>query len=168
MNTRKHAAPLPSFTLPGRALLASLAAGFALVASTNLLAGGDGHRSHVIKVEADGAEVVEADVTDLALGESMNFVTDSGRIIDILRGPEGFEIYLDGELLDPHAAHGDEELRHKRIAIHTEEIEIHCDEADEAACLEAMDIDLDALVDVESIEDARVIIIETDEDAELY
>ncbi|MEE4174578.1 MAG: hypothetical protein V2I57_10045 [Xanthomonadales bacterium] len=165
MKTRKTPALNHSISRPVTGLLTALVA---LSATANALAGGLEKRTHVIKVNAGNAEVVEADVTDLALGESLNFVTDSGRVVDILRGPEGIEIYLDGELLDPHAAHGDEEMRHKRIAIRTEEIEIHCDEADEQACLDAIDIDVDALVDAEVMEDARFIVIETDEDIELY
>jgi hypothetical protein len=102
--------------------------------------GGESISTHVIKVAADGNEVIEADVSDLQLGESLEFVTESGQIIDILKAPEGIEIYLDGELLDPHGGvHGDLEQLHQHIAIHEEVLDIDCDDADDCeAHIEAL------------------------------
>lgn len=122
---RPFIAPRPATTLaPVLALSTALFA-------APLWAGGSHHETHVIKVKTDDAEMVEADVSDLALGESRSFVTDSGRTVDILRAPEGIEVYIDGELLE--AEFGAEDL-HERMALIHEEMEIECEADDEAEC----------------------------------
>ena len=108
--------------------------GGALIATSAFAGGGASISTHIIKVETNGAEVIEADVSNLELGESVDFVTESGQVIDILKAPEGFEIYIDGELLEPNGAHGDLERLHKHISIHEEQLEIDCDGSDPDAC----------------------------------
>lgn len=112
----------------------------ALLATSAFAGSGETVSTHIIKVAADGNEVIEADVSDLQLGESLEFVTESGQIIDILKAPEGFEIYIDGELLDPHGGvHGDLEQLHQHIAIHEEVMDIDCDGVDDCeAHIEAL------------------------------
>jgi hypothetical protein len=56
---------------------------------------------HIVKFLAGDATVIEADVTDLLVGESQTFVTENGDSLDVLRTHEGLELYLNGELLDP-------------------------------------------------------------------
>ncbi len=109
---------------------------------------------------ADGNEVIEADVSDLQLGESLEFVTESGQIIDILKAPEGIEIYIDGELLDPHGGvHGDPHHKldqlHQHIAIHEEVLDIDCDGVDD--CEAHIEAHMEALVEGD-FEHAEVII----------
>ena len=57
-------------------------------------------QKHVIKVQAGGAEIIEADVSNLAPGEARSYTTDSGHMVDILKGIDGIEIYLDGTLIE--------------------------------------------------------------------
>ena len=106
----------------------------ALLAAPVFAGGGESVSTHIIKVGAGDAEMIEADVSDLQLGESLQFVTESGQVIDILKAPAGVEIYIDGELLDPRGVHGDPERPHKRIAIHEEQLEIDCDDTDPETC----------------------------------
>jgi hypothetical protein len=130
---RHHFAPFPRRLKP---LVAALSG--ALFA-TGALAGGETISTHIIKVAADGDEVIEADVSELELGESLEFVTESGQVIDILKAPEGIELYIDGELLDPLAAHGDLERLHRHIAIHEEALDIDCEVVDDCeAHIEAL------------------------------
>ena len=98
-----------------------------LLATAAVAGGEDSISTHIIKVSPGGADVIEADVSDLQLGESLDFVTESGQVIDILNVPEGFEIYIDGELVDPQGLHGDLELLHKHIAIREERLEVECE-----------------------------------------
>jgi hypothetical protein len=72
---------------------------------------------HLIAVQTDGAELIEADVSDLAPGESRSFVTENGKSIDILKSVDGIELYIDGELQDlgmgEHALHENVFLLHE-------------------------------------------------------
>ena len=86
----------PTFSLPGALPLTLLGA---LLSTTPVLAG-DVHRTHLVKVATGDSDIIEADISELELGESQSFVTDSGRTVDILRVPEGIELYLDGELIE--------------------------------------------------------------------
>jgi len=115
---------------PARTPLALLCAG---LLSTPLLAGEHATETHIVKVRTADAEVVEADVTDLALGESRTFVTGSGHTVDLLQAPEGLEIYIDGELVETR--HGAEDL-HERIALLHERSAEACEAADGSACEE--------------------------------
>lgn len=150
MNPPNTPLPPPAIFRPSLLLLAAL---FCTAGASQALAGDQEIRTHVIQVETDGSDVIEADVSDLELGESLNFVTDSGRVIDILKATEGIEIYIDGELLDAHGDHHDLEQLHRDIAIHEEQLEIHCDEEDADACR----AELHALMEGE-FENAEVII----------
>lgn len=109
---------------------------------------------HVVKVQAEGSEVIEADVSDLQPGEAMSFTTESGRLIDILQGVDGLEIYLDGELIaNPGTAEGqvaNAAILHERLIaceqasggdceglhgqLQHKKIEIHCVSDDDAEC----------------------------------
>jgi len=55
----------------------------------------------LFKLKTGDGETVEADLSDLAVGESRTFVTDSGHTIDLLQSADGLEVYIDGELQDP-------------------------------------------------------------------
>jgi hypothetical protein len=111
----------------------------ALLATSAFAGGEESISTHIIRVAADGNEVIEADVSDLQLGESLEFVTESGQVIDILKAPEGMEIYLDGELLDPRGLRGSTEMPHEHIAIHEAQLDIDCEgAADCEARIEAL------------------------------
>ncbi|MEJ2535425.1 MAG: hypothetical protein P8008_08220, partial [Gammaproteobacteria bacterium] len=86
---------------------------------------------HVIAVRAGDSETIETDVTDLEPGEARSFVTDDGTAIDVLRGAEGLEIYIDGELVD-HGGHGPE-----TAGVH-EQIEIECEGGPATDCDEEL------------------------------
>lgn len=137
------------------------ALGFTLLATGAFAGGGESISKHIIKVAADGGEVIEADASDLQLGESLEFVTESGQIIDILKAPDGIEIYIDGELLDPHGVHGDRSQLHRHIAIREEAVDIDCDGVDDC------EAHIEALIDGD-FEHAEVIIIEKQIEGELY
>ena len=111
----------PSFTT-GLAALTLAFAGFAFA--------GDLHREHkmMVKLDTGDAEVIEADITDLEIGESRSFVTDSGRSVDMIRTADGMEVYIDGELLDMdfHGDHGNNVVLHDEF-----EIECHSDGEEE-------------------------------------
>jgi hypothetical protein len=98
-----------------------------LLTSAAVAGGAESVSMHVIKVATGDADVIEADVSELQLGESLDFVTESGQVIDILKAPEGFEIYIDGERVDPQGLHGDQEQLHRHIAIHEEALDIDCE-----------------------------------------
>lgn len=119
---RGPAAAVRRAALPGAVLLA------ALLAAPPVPADPQRHESHVVTVRTGDADLVEADVTDLQLGESLNFVTDSGRTVDILKAPEGLEIYLDGELLNDVSPG---ELERKHEALLHERVEVECVRTDD-------------------------------------
>ena len=54
----------------------------------------------VIALKTDDFNLMETDVSDLAIGEAQTIETDSGKVIDILRTADGVELYIDGELLE--------------------------------------------------------------------
>ncbi len=62
-------------------------------------AGGDHHEAK-IKIIGDDFELDETDISDLAVGESMTFYTDSGREVLVIREEDGLDISVDGESLD--------------------------------------------------------------------
>ena len=81
-----------------------------------VMAGETVHESKMMfKLKTGDAEMIEADVSDMAVGESETFVTESGRTVDLLRTQDGMEVYLDGELLDMdfENAHGKHMMIHK-------------------------------------------------------
>lgn len=110
----------------------------------------------VVELKTNDFEMAETDISNLAIGESETVVTESGKIIDLMRTAEGVEIYVDGELLDmPHmdgmATDGSGHHNiHKRVVI-----ECEVDDAGDVAaeCGENMvfladgDIDIEALYD---------------------
>lgn len=70
-------------------------------------AGGDQYEAK-IKIVGEDFELDEADVSDLEVGESMSFYTDSGRDVLVVREENGFDISIDGESLDlPTLVHDD-------------------------------------------------------------
>ena len=54
----------------------------------------------IIKLKTDEFEIAETDISDLQVGDAETIVTDSGKIIDLLRTADGVEIYIDGEMLE--------------------------------------------------------------------
>lgn len=98
-----------------RGLLALLATA-ALAASA--MAGEPRHEQHLIKIKTGDAELFEADLKDLAIGESRSFVTGGGKTVDLIRVQDGVEVYVDGVLLDlgdaqVHGAH----VVHKNVEV---------------------------------------------------
>jgi len=98
---------------------------FSLLASTSVQAGSE--EKMIIALKTDDSEMAEADISDLAIGESHTIETESGKVIDILRTADGAEIYVDGELLDM-GQHG--EGLHEAHEMQTH-VEIICEDGEE-------------------------------------
>lgn len=54
----------------------------------------------IIKLKTNAFEIAKTDISNLQVGEAETIVTDSGKIIDLLRTADGVEIYIDGEMLE--------------------------------------------------------------------
>ena len=87
----------------------------------------------VIALKTHDFELAETDISDLQVGELESVVTESGKTIDLLRTEDGVEIYIDGELLDMPAMHGE----HHDGKMH-ERVIIECEADEEEACTENM------------------------------
>lgn len=118
----------PTLTLPRAMSLAVLGA---LLLNTPTQAGDSGHTTHLVRIAAGDSDIIEADISDLGLGESRSFVTESGRTVDILRVQEGIELYLDGELIEAGklSAGLDDHL-----ALHEEVLTVECEAEAESNC----------------------------------
>ena len=81
-------------------------------------------RTMVVALHTDDFELAETDISHLEPGDSETIVTESGRVVDLLRTMDGLEIYVDGELIDL-GAHTDHH------AIVHEDIEIVCESEDD-------------------------------------
>ena len=106
----------PVFTLAALALISASSVG----AETEM----------IIALKTDNFELIETDISTLAVGEAKTIETDSGSIIDILRTADGAEVYVDGELLEMDFDHGDQHGKHM-IKKHVEVIcegDEECDE----------------------------------------
>jgi len=72
----------------------------ALLGSTMAAAHDDTHHEKVVvALKTDTADLAEADISDLDVGDAKTVYTEDGRTIDILRTADGAEIYVDGELI---------------------------------------------------------------------
>lgn len=140
------------------------------------------HRTHVIKVQTDDAEVIEADVSHLQPGEAEMIVTENGTTVDLVRTDAGMEIWIDGELMDSVST-AEAALLRAQLAqeeggtefFFSEDIEIDCRSEDQELCLHEVLIarntaeHLGEPLDAESLAEwadghgARVIWIETEE-----
>jgi len=90
----------------------------------------------VIKLDTDDFELAETDISQLEIGESETIVTESGKIVDLLRTSDGVEIYIDGELLDLPNMEGMQAHDSGHGMIH-KEIIVECeaeDDAEESEC----------------------------------
>ncbi len=116
---------------------------FALLASTSVQA--ESEEKMIIVLKTDQFELMETDISALAIGEAQTIETDSGKIIDILRTADGAEIYIDGELLEMDFDH---EGLHEGHMV-TKHVEIICDndeECDETVMLfDGEDLDLERI-----------------------
>lgn len=81
----------------------------------------------VIALKTDDFELTETDISTMAVGEAQTIVSQSGKIIDILRTSEGAEVYVDGELLEMHL--DDENLHQEHIV--EKHVEIECETGEE-------------------------------------
>jgi hypothetical protein len=106
---------------------------YALIA-TAIFATAPGHandeKNLVVSIQTDSINLSGTDITSLAVGESKTIETESGRYIDLLRTVDGVEIYIDGELVDPHLTHDPESEFH----IISKHVEITCDDELENSC----------------------------------
>lgn len=84
----------------------------------------------IIEVETDSFKLAATDVSSLAVGESKTIETESGKVVDILRTLDEFEIYVDGELLDLGLHHDPDSEMH----VISNHVEVFCDEDDEDQC----------------------------------
>jgi len=105
-------------------IIFSLAA-LALLASASVQA--ETEEKMVIALKTDDFELMETDVSDLAIGEAQTIETDSGKVIDILRTADGVELYVDGELMEMDF--GDEGLHGEHMV--RKHVEIICDDDEE-------------------------------------
>lgn len=120
--------------MTSRKLILTLAvAVFALGA----VAANAGEDKMVIALKTDDFELVETDISDLAVGDAETIYTQSGKTVDLLRTEDGVEIYVDGELIDTELAGMDG--THEGHKIVHKHIEIICDE--DEACEEEVDIE---------------------------
>jgi len=81
----------------------------------------------VIALKTDSFDLVETDISTLAVGEAKTIETESGKVIDILRTIDGAEIYVDGELLEVNF---ENEGLHEEHMIR-KHVEVHCDHEEE-------------------------------------
>lgn len=86
----------------------------------------------VVSIQTDSINLSGTDISSLAVGESKTIETESGQYIDLLRTVDAVEIYIDGELVDPHLTH-DPEGEFHFISKH---VEITCDDDHEGNCKE--------------------------------
>lgn len=89
------------------------------------------HHEMKIMVMTDGDELIDADVSDLELGESRSFVTDSGKTVDILRTADGVDLFIDGELQELDFAF---EGLHGEFKVLSQDIEFDCTSSEESEC----------------------------------
>jgi hypothetical protein len=82
----------------------------------------------IVAIETDSFSLAETDVSSLAVGEAETIETESGQVVDILRTPDGVEVYIDGELVDVGLDHDHEAHQVNMIRKH---VEIICDEEDD-------------------------------------
>jgi len=136
-------------------LLSTIFVLFAGATVAGVHAPADHEKEIVIALKTDDFELVETDISGLAVGESEIIHTDNGKTIDLLRTAEGVEIYVDGELLETGLDHmGNLHEEHKFIH---KEIEITCEEGEE--CEEFVVISDDEHDDAHSGAHAERIII---------
>ena len=85
----------------------------------------------MVAIATDSFTLEETDISLLAVGEAKTIATGSGQVIDILRTPDGAEVYIDGELIEPGLGHdeGDHEMPFVR-----KHVEIICGDDDDAEC----------------------------------
>ena len=81
----------------------------------------------VIALKTDSFELLETDVSTLAIGEAKTIETDSGKVIDVLRTADGVELYVDGELLEMDF--GDEGLHQEHMI--KKHVEVICDDEED-------------------------------------
>ena len=81
----------------------------------------------VIALKTDSFELLETDVSTLAIGEAKTIETDSGKVIDVLRTADGVELYVDGELLEMDF--GDESLHQEHMI--KKHVEVICDDEED-------------------------------------
>lgn len=116
-------------TLPRSAAIFGLT--LTLFSASALAAESQTYRHH-ITVDVGDAEIIDADVSHLEPGASESFVTESGRMIDILRTQDGIELYIDGSLVE---SDGPGDALARKIELLEERIEGGCaeDEVNEGA-----------------------------------
>jgi hypothetical protein len=85
----------------------------------------------VVSVETDSFALTETDIGSLAVGEAKTIATESGQVVDILRTPDGAEIYIDGELLDPGLVL--EDVDHG-VRVISKQVDITCTGDDDSEC----------------------------------
>jgi hypothetical protein len=98
---------------------------FALLSSTLVQAGHE--EKMIIALKTGGSELVETDISELAIGESKTIETEDGKIIDVIRTPDGAEVYIDGELLEMGS--GDGALHEEHLV--KQHVEVICDSDEE-------------------------------------
>ena len=116
---------------------------FAFLAASSVQA--DSEEKMIIALKTDDFELTETDISALAIGEGQTIETESGKVIDILRTPDGVEIYVDGEMLEMDFDHDGLHSEHM-VKKH---VEVICD-SDEG-CEEMIWISDDEDIDLEEL-----------------
>ena len=108
----------------------------------------------VMKIKTDDSGVISADLSDLDVGDAKTIVTEEGKTVDLFRTEDGFEVYIDGELIEmPHMTVDHSDGMHKRT------IRVEC--TDDTECEEhhtLMFISEVELSDIESVGELHKIV----------
>ena len=81
----------------------TLIAALALAASFSFAGEGEAHHRFKFKVDADSEAIV---VDDLAVGETRQFFTDSGKEVIVTREEDGVKLTVDGKEINVDTLHG--------------------------------------------------------------
>jgi hypothetical protein len=96
-----------------------------ILATTSVQA--ENQKKMIVALKTSDFELVETDISSLAVGEAQTIETESGRVIDILRTADGAEIYVDGELLEMDF---DDDALHEKHMVR-KHVEIDCENDEE-------------------------------------
>ncbi len=96
-----------------------------ILATTSVQA--ENQKKIIVALKTSDFELVETDISSLAVGEAQTIETESGRVIDILRTADGAEIYVDGELLEMDF---DDDALHEKHMVR-KHVEIDCENDEE-------------------------------------
>jgi len=103
---------------------------------------------HIKLLVMDGSESIEIDGSDLAVGDSQQLLTDSGKEVIISREEDGYTVTIDGEEIQIGGGHHMKGLLHGMHDSHSKIFVKHCSDGggDGHKCIGA-DGEIDVLID---------------------